>query len=98
MRSKGVLPKYEIEGFNKNRVFAVAGPESNKTINQPLNKEIYGYILGKKGEQVVQARENLGYEYSKANGRSGRDFGERTNNKMTRKTLRAIIPSIFALD
>ena len=97
MRSKGVVPRYEIEGFNKQRVFAVSGPEKNKTINQPHTKEIYGYILGEKGEKVVNTRENLGYEQSKA-GVGGRDHGERTNNKMTRKTLRAIIPSIVALD
>ena len=93
MKERGVLPKYDIEGFNKSAVYAVSAPEKNKTKNKELTEEIYGYIVGDKGEKVVQPVEQVGYKYSKAS-RGGRDVGERTNNKLTRKTLRAIIPVV----
>ena len=96
MREKGVLPRYEIEDFDKHSVYAVKAPHKNKTKNKSLSEEIYGYVIGKKGQKVVDAVEDVGYTEHKASSRGGRDYGTRVNNNLTRKTLRSLIP-VFAL-
>lgn len=95
VREQGVLPRYEIEGYGDDILYAIEGPEKNKTINQPLETRIYGYVLGDKGEHVLDLNEDLGYTHRVAGSRGSRDSGARSSKKITRKTFRNLIPPIL---
>jgi hypothetical protein len=49
VRSKGILPRYEIEGYGRNKVYTIEANEKNKTKNAGDVERTYGYILGDKG-------------------------------------------------
>jgi hypothetical protein len=97
VREQGILPRYEIEGYGDDILYAIEAPEKNKTINNPLNniERIYGYVLGNKGEHVLDLNEDIGYTHRVAGSRGGRDSGSRSSKKITRKTFRNLIPPIL---
>lgn len=52
MRSKGIKPKYEIEGFNDVRLFGQQTPRYDKTKNFHQSPFV-GFVIGNKGEKVA---------------------------------------------
>ena len=94
LRERGVIPRYEIEGYGDNTVYAIEAPHKNmlKNAKERDLKRIYGYVLGKKGEKVLDLTESLGYDFSKS---SARDAGKYSKRKVSRKTLRNLLIPII---
>lgn len=94
LREHGVVPRYEIEGYGDNTVYSIEAPHKNMLKNakgRDLTR-IYGYVLGKKGEKVLDLTESLGYDFSKS---SARDVGKYSKRKVSRKTLRNLLIPII---
>lgn len=94
VRSKGVLPRYEIEGYGRNKVYTIDANEKNKTKNAGDVKRTYGYILGDKGEKILDIREKVDTKKSFYSTGAGKDDGSYSKRKISRKTLRALAPII----
>lgn len=97
LRNKGVVPRYEVEGYGENKVYVIDANPKNETRNAGDVKRTYGYILGNKGQKIVWPMENTGVEekryYSTG---AGKDDGSYSKRKISRKTLRSIAPIIGA--
>lgn len=90
MRSKGVVPRYEIEGYGDNKVYVIEANEKNKTKNAGDIKRTYGYILGDKGQKVVDIADEITFDKKYNPDHVGKDNGSYSKNKISRKTLRTI--------
>lgn len=90
MREKGVVPRYEIEGYGDNNVFLIQGDTKNKTKNKGNIRGAYGYVVGKKGEKRLEIKRPIktkedvftGFGNKKDQGKYNKEL------KITRKTLR----------
>lgn len=90
MRSKGVKPRYEIEGYGDNKVYVIDANKSNKTKNAGDIKRTYGYVLGDKGEKVFDIAEKVNTKKIYNPNHVGKDNGSYSKLKVSRKTLRTI--------
>jgi hypothetical protein len=50
LKERGVLPRYDLETFNKDVVIGNEAPSKNYTINKPIEKIIHSEVIGKRGE------------------------------------------------
>lgn len=94
VRSKGVVPRYEIEGYGDNKVYTIEANAKNKTKNAGDIKRTYGYVLGQKGETKFNIREKVDHKERKFETGAGKDSGKYSKLKISRKTLRSLPPII----
>ena len=86
LKERGILPRYDLETFNKDVVIGNEAPFKNYTINRPIKKIIHSEVIGKRGEQKFKAIRPI--DVSDKNPSKNRDSGERTDEKVTRKSFR----------
>ena len=86
LKERGILPRYDLETFNKDVVIGNEAPFKNHTINRPIKKIIHSEVIGKRGEQKFKAIRPI--DVSDKNPSKNRDSGERTDEKVTRKSFR----------
>ena len=86
LKERGILPRYDLETFNKDVVIGNEAPFKNYTINRPIKKIIHSEVIGKRGEQKFKAIRPI--DVSDKNPSKNRDKGERTDEKVTRKSFR----------
>ena len=86
LKERGILPRYDLETFNKDVVIGNEAPLKNSTINMPIKKIIHSEVIGKRGEQKFKAIRTV--DVSDKNPSKNRDKGERTDEKVTRKSFR----------
>lgn len=86
LKERGILPRYDLETFNKDIVIGNEAPFKNYTINRPIKKIIHSEVIGKRGEQKFKAIRPV--DISSKNPSKNRDKGERTDEKVTRKSFR----------
>lgn len=94
MRTKGIVPRYEVEGYGDDIVYAIEASQKNnlKNTNPEKIKRTYGYIVGKKGQKVLEIKEDLGVKERRVGSRSSRDSGKQSGRKISRKSLRVVAP------
>jgi hypothetical protein len=90
MHAKGVKPRYELEGFGDNNVFVIDANTKNKTKNAGDIKRTYGYVVGNKGERLLDIVEKLDVDKRYDVHSGGKDNGKYSKRKISRKTLRTI--------
>lgn len=90
MHAKGVIPRYEIEGYGDNKVFTIEANPKNKTKNKGDIKRTYGYILGDKGQKVVDIVNEIDFDKKYNPNHIGKDDGSYSKEKISRKTLRTV--------
>ena len=86
LKERGILPRYDLETFNKDIVIGNKAPFKNYTINRQIKKIIHSEVIGKRGEQKFKAIRPVDV-YDK-NPSKNRDKGQRTDEKVTRKSFR----------
>lgn len=86
LKERGILPRYDLETFNKDVVIGNEAPSKNSTINRPIKKIIHSEVIGKRGEQKFKAIRPI--NVSDQTPSKHRDKGERTDEKVTRKSFR----------
>lgn len=95
MRERGIRPRYEVEGYGKNNVYVIDANTKNRTKNARDIKRTYGYVLGQKGEKRLNIREQVDFTERKNPNHINKDSGSYSKRKISRKTLRNILPPIF---
>ena len=78
MKEKGVLPRFELQGFNDDIVIANRAPYKMSTKNKPIDTSIHAEIIGKRGEKKLNKVSNVSNVDRYADSRKGRDTGDRT--------------------
>jgi len=90
MKSKGIKPRYEIEGFGENRVYTLDANTKNKTKNAGDIGRTYGFVVGNKDEKIMDIKDNVEFERKTRVHYGGKDNGSYSKRKISRKTLRTV--------